>query len=62
MITCRTDHELLRDLVSELAPAAAPSLDLAHLFRRHDGNIRLCLRELYDVYAGRVTGEPGGEF
>ena len=56
LIECRTDHELLRDLVRELAPAAAPSLDFAHLFRRHDGNIRLCLRELYDVYAGRAAG------
>ncbi len=53
---CRTDHNLLRELVSELAPAAAPSLDLAHLFQRHDGNIRLCFRELYDVYAGRFAG------
>jgi len=53
LIECRTDHDLLRDLVSELAPADATSLDLAHLFQRHDGNIRLCFRELYDVYAGR---------
>jgi len=55
LIQCRTNHGLLRDLVSELAPAdqSPPELDLDGLFRRHHGDIRLCLRELYDVFAGR---------
>jgi energy-coupling factor transporter ATP-binding protein EcfA2 len=59
LIECRTDASLLRDLVEELAPADAATLEssLDELFRRHGGNIRLCLRELYDVYAGRVSSE-----
>jgi hypothetical protein len=53
---CRTDPKLLRELVSELAPEDFGDLDpiLEELFSRHDGNIRLCLRELYDLFAGRV--------
>ena len=56
LIDCRTEPALLRDLVSELAPDDASMLEpqLGHLFDRHDGNIRSCLRELYDVYAGRA--------
>jgi hypothetical protein len=52
---CRTDRALLRGLVAELAPAEATQLntDLDDLFRRHSGNIRLCLRDLYDLFAGR---------
>ena len=58
LFECRTEPTLLRSLVEELAPtdasALAPSLE--RLFQRHQGNIRLCLRELYDVFAGR--GSP----
>jgi hypothetical protein len=56
LIECRTDRALLRDLVSELAPVEATQLDsdLDDLFRRHNGNIRLCLRDLYDTFAGRT--------
>ncbi len=55
LIECRTDPDLLRKLVAELAPEDAAELDpmLDALFHRHAGDIRLCLRELYDVYAGR---------
>lgn len=55
LIECRPDPSLLVELVEELAPNEAPALGpgLDHLFKRHDGNIRLCFRELYDVYAGR---------
>jgi len=55
LIECRPDHALLCDLVEELTPVDAPALrpGLEELFRRHGGNIRSCLRELYDVYAGR---------
>ena len=56
LIECRPDHALLCDLVEELTPVDAPALipGLEELFQRHDGDIRLCLRELYDMYAGRV--------
>ena len=52
---CTTSPQLLHGLVAELAPEYAAALrpNLDPLFRRHDGNIRSCLRELYDVYAGR---------
>ena len=57
LIECRPDHGLLCDLVEELMPVDAPALmpGLEELFQRHGGNIRSCLRELYDVYAGRVN-------
>jgi hypothetical protein len=55
LIECRPDLAVLSDLVSELAPTEAQALEphLGQLFHRHGGNIRSCLRELYDVYAGR---------
>lgn len=55
LIECRTEPTLLRSLVEELAPADASALEpeLEGLFHRHGGNIRSCLRELYDLYAGR---------
>lgn len=54
-IECSTSAALLRDLVGELAPLDAPGLEpnLDEIFDRHSGNIRMCLMELYDVYAGR---------
>lgn len=57
LVECDTDHELLRKLVRELAPADARLLEpkLDELFERHGGNIRSCFRELYDVYAGRLA-------
>ena len=56
LVECRTDPRLLRDLVNDLAPREAPRLKdgLDELFHRHEGNLRLCFRELYDVYAGRI--------
>jgi hypothetical protein len=56
LIECRTDAGLLRDLVSELAPRECNEIEfsLDGLFHRNNGNLRLCLRELYDVYAGRA--------
>lgn len=59
LVQCDTSTELLHELVLELAPDDASSLApmLSDLFHRHDGNLRLCFRELYDVYAGRVTSE-----
>lgn len=60
LIECHTDHRLLGELVSELAPSHASALEpgLEDLFQRHDGNIRLCFRELYDVFSGRFTEHP----
>ena len=60
LIECRTDRDLLCDLVKELAAEDAPRLasDLDLLFQRHGGNIRMCLRDLYDVYAGRTDPGP----
>lgn len=55
LIECTTDPDLLRKLVRELAPDESATLDptIEGLFNRHRGNIRSCLRDLYDVYAGR---------
>jgi len=51
----KTDPQLLADLVEELVDERLftqllPKLD--RLFVRHDGNIRECLRALYDHWAG----------
>ena len=60
LIECHTNHGLLCDLVSELVPADERALSpgLEELFERHHGNIRLCFRDLYDVYAGRTGLYP----
>jgi len=50
---CATDPTLLAELVNELAPDATDTVDLDELFQRHDGNIRLCFRELYDLWTSR---------
>lgn len=53
LIECRTTLPLLASIVAQLVPADADSLhsELPGLMARHTGNIRLCLRELYDRYA-----------
>jgi len=48
---CSTDPDLLRELVAELSPEIVETFDLDELFSRHQGNLRLCFRELYDVCA-----------
>lgn len=53
---CIADSALLWDLVHELSPETVEDADLEGLFQRHDGNIRLCFRELYDLWAGRSPG------
>ena len=53
---CTTSPELLAELVAELAPEIAGSADLDAIFHRHQGNIRLCFRELYDRWARREAG------
>jgi hypothetical protein len=57
LVTCASSPALLRDLVVDLVPDddfARLDACLDDLLHRHDGNIRLCLRDLYDLYAGRV--------
>ena len=53
---CLTSPQLLAELVDELAPGMSEVIDLDELHRRHEGNIRLCFRELYDRWARREAG------
>lgn len=50
---CATTPELLAEIVAELLGGAPPAADPEDLFRRHRGNLREALWELYDLYAGR---------
>jgi hypothetical protein len=52
---CTTDVALVEELVEELAPQHSPRLlpMVPAAMRRHDGNVRSVLRELYDVLAAR---------
>ena len=50
---CTTSPGLLQELVSDLAPEATATVNLEALYERHGGDIRMCFRELYDVWAGR---------
>lgn len=47
----RTSPELLAELVTELVGEAAREMDFVELFDRHGGNVRDCLRQLYDGWA-----------
>lgn len=60
---CTTSPALLAELVAELAPGDACSFEplLGDLFRRHGGNLRDCLRALYDVWGGRSTATPSSD-
>jgi hypothetical protein len=52
LVECSTDPALLAALVTELGERPQdPGPEELH--RRHRGNLRLALRELYDLYAGR---------
>jgi hypothetical protein len=55
LIACRATPELLRDIVSGLYPTRSAEFNslLDALYAKHDGNIRLVLRELYDLAAER---------
>lgn len=62
LLTTSTSPELLASLIDDLlrplAPPQAANLrlrlpDAAQLYARHDGNLRLALRELYDHCASR---------
>lgn len=43
---------LLEQLVGEVSGARLPAGEATTLFQRHRGDIRACLRELYDRWAG----------
>ena len=62
LFECRTTPELLRLLVSQLLPPAreneVKSEDLTALFRKHQGNVRSALRELYDTFSAREALKP----
>ena len=53
LIDCTTTPTLLGEIVDELRPETrdAHADGLQQLFRHHQGNIRNCLRELYDMCA-----------
>jgi len=53
LIECTTTPSLLQAIASELQPPdrPIPAESLDTLFHRHQGNIRNCLRDLYDVCA-----------
>jgi hypothetical protein len=54
LIECTTSSDLLERIVRRLSPEpAAGAATAAELFRRHHGNLREALRELYDVHAAR---------
>jgi hypothetical protein len=66
LLRCETSPHVLRELVDELAPGEIASLEpvLDALHRRHQGDLRRCLLELYDLYAGRRSLgdlQPGRE-
>lgn len=54
LIDCRTDPVLLESIVAELVPGDIDELrpHLPALFAAHQGNLRNCLRALFDAYAG----------
>jgi len=54
LVECTTSPDLLEEIIRRLSPEpAAGAPTAAELFRRHRGNLREALRELYDVYAAR---------
>ena len=54
LIECSTTPTLLNEIVNGLLPQSrtVPAEFLDSLYVRHQGNLRDCLRELYDLYAG----------
>lgn len=57
LMECCTTPELLTEIAGELSPSDvhSPAL-LKDLYHRHNGNLRLCLRELYDRWSPRHAG------
>ena len=57
---CATSPELLNEIILELLDdKAATTRDAAAaLYRKHNGNLRHALREMYDLFADKFPGEP----
>ncbi len=55
LLECSTSLPLLQELVKQLCPDGYSELQasLLELFKRHNGNIRMCLRDLYDYGINR---------
>jgi GTPase SAR1 family protein len=53
LIECSTTPALLKEIVAELLrhSRTIPTEFIDTLYERHKGNLRTCLRELYDLYA-----------
>ncbi len=49
LIECSTNPQLLKTIVTELAPQISDTKLIENLYRKHKGNIRDVLRELYDI-------------
>lgn len=54
LIQCYTTPELLSEIVCDLLPPNQAPGPLEELYTRHHGNLRQCLRTLYDHYATEV--------
>lgn len=54
LIHCQTTADLLTEIVRDLLPLNQDPGSLADLYTRHRGNLRLCLRTLYDRYATKA--------
>ena len=49
LIECSTTPKLLEEIVAELSRQTANTEPIENLYRKHRGNIRNALRELYDI-------------
>jgi hypothetical protein len=56
LLECRTSPQLLSDIVKQIlgTEAAQLGIDCEALWQRHQGDVRLALRELYDCYAAKT--------
>lgn len=61
LVQCETDVELLESIVAQLVPHAVARLrgHLPALYAAHKGNLRMCLRQLFDLYAGNSESFAG---
>ena len=57
LIECDSNPALLASLVHELAGKPFPLNEATELVTRHFGDIRACLRELYDEWGERNKGK-----
>lgn len=52
LLECEASPAILEDLVLEVTGAYLPEGEAVRMHTRHRGNLRECLRELYDRWAG----------